>query len=61
MQGLVHSIGVSNFSVKKLQNILSYAEIPPAVSQVASETCLRSCSTLYSISSSQVSLERLKA
>ena len=49
MQGLVHSISVSNFSVKKLQNILSYAEIPPAVSQVASETCLRSCSTLYSI------------
>jgi len=32
MQGLVRSIGVSNFSVKKLQDILSYAEIPPAVS-----------------------------
>ncbi len=61
MQGLVHSIGVSNFSVKKLQDILSYAEIPPAVSQVPSKTCLLSCSILYSISTSKVILERLKA
>lgn len=33
-EGLVKSIGVSNFSSKKLQDILSYAEIPPAVCQV---------------------------
>ena len=32
--GLVRSIGVSNFSVKKLEDILRYAEIPPAVCQV---------------------------
>ena len=61
MQGLVHSIGVSNFSVKKLQDILSYAEIPPAVSQVPSKTCLLSCSILYCISISEVTLERSKA
>lgn len=34
LQGLVRSIGVSNFSVKKLEAVLSYAEIPPAVCQV---------------------------
>ena len=34
LQGLVCSIGVSNFSVKKLEAILSYAEIAPAVCQV---------------------------
>ncbi len=61
MQGLVRSIGVSNFSVKKLQDILSYAEIPPAVSQVPSKTCLLSCSILYCISISEVTLERSKA
>ena len=61
MQGLVRSIGVSNFSVKKLQDILSYAEIPPAVSQVPSKTCLLSCSFLYCISISEVTLERSKA
>ncbi len=47
MQGLVRSIGVSNFSVKKLRDILSYAEIAPAVSQVPSKTCLLSCSIRY--------------
>ena len=34
LQGLVRSIGVSNFSIKKLEDILSYAQIPPAVCQV---------------------------
>ena len=34
-QGLVRSIGVSNFSIKKLEHILSYAEIKPAVCQVS--------------------------
>ncbi len=60
MQGLVRSIGVSNFSVKKLQDILSYAEIPPAVSQVPSETRLLSCSILYTISFAKVTSEWLK-
>nr|QQO86708.1 chalcone reductase-like protein [Dahlia pinnata] len=32
--GLVKSIGVSNFSSEKLQEILSFAKIPPAVNQV---------------------------
>ena len=33
--GLTKSIGVSNFSVKKLENILSFATIPPCVNQVS--------------------------
>lgn len=33
--GLTKSIGVSNFSCKKLSEILSVAEIPPAVNQVS--------------------------
>ncbi|XP_054819367.1 NAD(P)H-dependent 6'-deoxychalcone synthase-like [Prosopis cineraria] len=32
--GLTKAIGVSNFSCKKLQNLLSFATIPPAVNQV---------------------------
>ncbi|KAI9080966.1 hypothetical protein K1719_037127 [Acacia pycnantha] len=32
--GLTKSIGVSNFSIKKLQNLLSFAKIPPSVNQV---------------------------
>ncbi|RDX69959.1 hypothetical protein CR513_50857, partial [Mucuna pruriens] len=32
--GLTRAIGVSNFSVKKLQNLLSLATIPPVVNQV---------------------------
>ncbi|XP_050236254.1 non-functional NADPH-dependent codeinone reductase 2-like [Mercurialis annua] len=32
--GLTKSIGVSNFSCKKLSDILAFAEIPPAVNQV---------------------------
>ncbi|XP_010695885.2 non-functional NADPH-dependent codeinone reductase 2 [Beta vulgaris subsp. vulgaris] len=32
--GLVKCIGVSNFSCKKLQNLLAIAKIPPAVNQV---------------------------
>jgi len=33
--GLAKSIGVSNFSCKKLQNLLSSATIPPSVNQVS--------------------------
>ncbi|XP_015893605.2 non-functional NADPH-dependent codeinone reductase 2 [Ziziphus jujuba] len=32
--GLTRSIGVSNFTMKKLQNLLSCAKIPPSVNQV---------------------------
>ncbi|XWS69077.1 hypothetical protein CRYUN_Cryun04dG0148600 [Craigia yunnanensis] len=32
--GLTKSIGVSNFSCKKLENILSFATVPPSVNQV---------------------------
>ena len=32
--GLTKSIGVSNFSSKKLADILAFAKIPPAVNQV---------------------------
>ena len=38
--GLSKAIGVSNFSVKKLQNLLSFATIPPAANQVSSLTFL---------------------
>jgi diketogulonate reductase-like aldo/keto reductase len=34
-EGLVRSIGVSNFSIKKLQHVLAYATIPPAVNQAS--------------------------
>ncbi len=33
-QGLVRTIGVSNFSAKKLTEMFDYAKIPPAVNQV---------------------------
>jgi diketogulonate reductase-like aldo/keto reductase len=33
--GLAKSIGVSNFSCKKLENLLATAKIPPAVNQVS--------------------------
>ena len=34
--GLAKSIGVSNWSIKKLEELLSVARIPPAVNQVTS-------------------------
>jgi diketogulonate reductase-like aldo/keto reductase len=40
--GLAKSIGVSNFSCKKLQNLLSFATIPPSVNQVSPLHQLRS-------------------
>lgn len=36
--GLAKSIGVSNFSCKKLSQLLQYATIPPAVNQVCIKT-----------------------
>lgn len=35
--GLTKSIGVSNFSCKKLADVLATAQIPPAVNQVCQE------------------------
>ncbi|MEX2169541.1 MAG: aldo/keto reductase [Pirellulales bacterium] len=49
--GLVRNIGVSNFNVSLLRDLLSYAEIPPAVLQVelhpylTQEKLLRFCRT----------------
>ena len=37
--GLAKSIGVSNFSCKKLSQLLQYATIPPAVNQVYTYIC----------------------
>ncbi|XP_009804991.1 non-functional NADPH-dependent codeinone reductase 2-like [Nicotiana sylvestris] len=37
--GLTKSIGVSNFSCKKLANVLATADIPPAVNQVEVSPC----------------------
>ncbi|CAI9092812.1 OLC1v1028149C1 [Oldenlandia corymbosa var. corymbosa] len=37
--GLTKSIGVSNFSVKKLKDVLANATIPPAVNQVEVNPC----------------------
>ena len=36
--GLTKAIGVSNFTTKKLEEILSFAKIPPAVDQVCNDT-----------------------
>lgn len=33
-QGLTRAIGVSNFSSKKIMDLVEFAEIPPAVNQV---------------------------
>ena len=33
--GLTKSIGVSNFTCKKLENLFSFATIPPSVNQVS--------------------------
>lgn len=38
--GLTKSIGVSNFSCEKLNEILATAKIPPAVNQVSFQTNL---------------------
>ncbi len=34
LQGLVKNIGVSNFSIKKLEEVLSFCRIRPSVNQV---------------------------
>ena len=42
-QGLVKCIGISNFSVKKTQDLLSYCRIKPAVQQVEIHPCAPFC------------------
>ncbi|XP_076914171.1 D-galacturonate reductase-like [Bidens hawaiensis] len=37
--GLTKSIGVSNFSSKRIEQILSFAKIPPAVNQIEMNPC----------------------
>ena len=39
-QGLVKSIGVTNFSIKKLENLLKTAKIVPAVNQSMLPSCV---------------------
>ncbi len=34
LQGLVRNIGISNFSIQKTQEVLSFCRIRPAVNQV---------------------------
>lgn len=43
--GLTKSIGVSNFTCKKLEDLLSFATIPPSVNQVDPLTHLGQIST----------------
>ncbi|GJN20330.1 hypothetical protein PR202_gb07696 [Eleusine coracana subsp. coracana] len=40
-RGLAKAIGVSNFSCKKLEYLLSFAKIPPAANQVELHPCCR--------------------
>lgn len=40
-KGLVRSIGVSNFGIKKLQNLIEKAEVVPAVNQVENHPLLQ--------------------
>jgi diketogulonate reductase-like aldo/keto reductase len=40
-RGLAKAIGVSNFTCKKLEYLLSFAKIPPAVNQVEVNPCCR--------------------
>lgn len=42
----VRAIGVSNFSVKYLEELLSFATIVPAVNQIESHPCVYHCTTL---------------
>ena len=51
-RGLVKSIGVSNFSPEKIQEILKNARIHPAVNQVSRQTDLDTCASFVSACSS---------
>ena len=45
--GLAKSIGVSNFSCKKLHDLLATAKIPPAVNQVSALEWLILCVSIF--------------
>lgn len=45
--GLTKSIGVSNFSCKKLENLLSFATIPPSVNQVSPSSIIYPAHFVY--------------
>lgn len=45
--GLAKSIGVSNFSCKKLSDLLEIAEIPPAINQVSFDDCVNEFLVLW--------------
>lgn len=47
--GLAKSIGVSNFTCKKLEDLLSFATIPPSVNQVGPWTHLGHFSTYINL------------
>ena len=52
MQGLVRHIGISNFSIKKTQEVLSFCRIRPAVNQV----CLKQSALQGSVGSTYLNV-----
>ena len=46
--GLTKCIGVSNFSCKKLKDLLALTKIPPAVNQVSHFSCMQFCVSRHS-------------
>lgn len=59
-EGLVKSIGISNFSVKKVEDLLQYAKIPPAVNQVELHPYFRN-EKLHKYCDSKVTMQMLLA
>lgn len=49
-EGLVRAIGVSNFSIKKLREVLAFAEIKPVVNQVGGMRCRGAAMPCYAAS-----------
>ena len=43
LQGLVRNIGISNFSIRKTQEVLAFCRIRPAVNQVGNAHPCTSC------------------
>ncbi len=59
-EGLVKSIGISNFSVKKIEDLLQYAKIKPAVNQVELHPYFRN-EKLHKYCDSKVSMSIVKS
>jgi diketogulonate reductase-like aldo/keto reductase len=51
-EGLVKSIGISNFSVKKVEDLLKYARFTPAVNQVGTGMLLSLRNSCQAVSAS---------